>query len=214
MMRISIVIFVITLTCLFSCTFESPEAREICYLYEVKPIIISNCTESGCHNSIDKKGDFDFTNDEGILSATISGKHAISKLYSVLSNPLKPMPPSKEDELSEEFKTTIAGWIEQGAKINTHCIPPPCDTVNVSLSNNVRPILDLYCGGCHIGKNYQGGVDLTSYDKIRVFVDDGSLSGCLNHISPFSPMPKNDTKMPSCQIAIIDKWIALGAPNN
>ena len=59
-----IIILVITY---IRCTNESIESREICFESEVRPIIASNCTLSGCHNSIDKEADRDYTIYEGFI---------------------------------------------------------------------------------------------------------------------------------------------------
>ena len=208
---------IILLTLIFAsikCSNESEASREICFETEVRPIITSNCTLSGCHNSIDKEAERDYSTYDGIYQDVKPGNHASSELYKVLIDPFKPMPPSPHEQLSEDKRIIIATWIEQGAKLNLQCIPEPCDTNSVTLSGSVRPILDLYCGSCHNSSDPQGNVDFRTYNDLKVFVDDGSLSGSINYINPFSKMPKNSSKMPDCEIAIIDKWIRLGAPNN
>jgi hypothetical protein len=45
-------------------------------------------------------------------------------------------------------------------------------------------------------------------------VNNGKLMGSITWASGFSPMPKNASKMPDCEIQKIQKWIDQGALNN
>ncbi|MCC6815131.1 MAG: hypothetical protein IT267_01815 [Saprospiraceae bacterium] len=213
MQKVILSLLAITGIYFVSCTSESGETSEICFETEVRPIISSNCTLSGCHNSIDKVSGYDFSTYEGIMHAVKPGDHSTSELYKVLIHPYKEKPPKPFNPLSEEQKITIAAWIEQGAKYNPNCVSKPCDTTSVTLSRSVRPILNLYCGSCHNSSSPQGGVDFRTYENLRIYIDDSTLTYSINHINGFA-MPKNSSKLPACEIGIIQKWIALGAPNN
>lgn len=64
-------IFLITLFFLGSCASEYiNDGRQVCFDQEVFPLIISNCTQSGCHNSTDNVARLDYTSPEGILKAS------------------------------------------------------------------------------------------------------------------------------------------------
>ncbi|MFY8185634.1 MAG: hypothetical protein ACOVLD_06160, partial [Bacteroidia bacterium] len=39
-----------------------------CFKEDILPIFVSNCTMSGCHNSIDKKEGYDLSNYDGIMT--------------------------------------------------------------------------------------------------------------------------------------------------
>lgn len=90
-----------------------------------------------------------------------------------------------------------------------------CDaTTVVAFSADVMPILNLRCNSCHAGTSPSGGIKLNTYPEVIKYVDDGSLMGSIEHASGFSPMPKNGSKMSTCQIQTIQSWIDAGALNN
>jgi mono/diheme cytochrome c family protein len=87
-----------------------------------------------------------------------------------------------------------------------------CDTTSVTYSGKVQPILATSCVGCHNSGNAQGGYDLSSHTGVSN--SSARLLGSIKHSSGFSAMPKNAPKLGDCQILIIEKWLANGAPNN
>ena len=92
-----------------------------------------------------------------------------------------------------------------------------CDTTNVTYSGTVSGIMNANCNVCHSTASANangGGIQLDSYTKLKVYVDNGRLMGSINHAGGFSPMPKNATKLNSCDISKIQAWVNKGAPNN
>ena len=91
-----------------------------------------------------------------------------------------------------------------------------CDTITVTYSNSVVPILTASCNGCHSSVSASasgGGVILDSFSQASVYALNGKLYGVVSHTSG-SPMPKGGAKIDDCSIAKIKKWAAAGAPNN
>jgi hypothetical protein len=88
-----------------------------------------------------------------------------------------------------------------------------CDTISVSYSSSVAPILTNSCNGCHSSASASGGVVLDSYSQASVYALNGKLYGVVSHTRG-SPMPKGGSKIDNCSIAKIKKWAAAGAPNN
>ena len=88
-----------------------------------------------------------------------------------------------------------------------------CDTITVTYSNSVVPILTASCNGCHSSSSAQGGIILDTYAKASQYANSGLLYGVISHTSG-SPMPKGGAKIDDCSIAKIKKWAAAGAPNN
>ena len=91
-----------------------------------------------------------------------------------------------------------------------------CDTVNMTYSVNVVPILIQNCYFCH-GNNStagSGGINLNSYDNLKFYADNGVLAGNITHAAGFVGMPYNQPKMDDCTINTILDWINRGALNN
>jgi cytochrome c5 len=90
-----------------------------------------------------------------------------------------------------------------------------CDPTAVGTFNaDVMPLLNARCNSCHAGTSPSGGIKLDSYTEVIKYVENGSLIGSIEHASGFSAMPKNGSKMTTCQIQTIQSWIDAGALNN
>jgi hypothetical protein len=50
-----------------------------------------------------------------------------------------------------------------------------CDTISVSYSSSVAPILTSSCNGCHSSASPSGGVVLDSYSQASVYALNGKL---------------------------------------
>lgn len=88
-----------------------------------------------------------------------------------------------------------------------------CDTTNVSYAQIVS-ILQSNCYVCHNGANSFSGIDLTTYDDLRVQVDNGDLVNAVSHTGNVTPMPYQLPMLPSCEVNTIAAWVHQGAPNN
>jgi hypothetical protein len=89
-----------------------------------------------------------------------------------------------------------------------------CDTSLASYNNKVKPILQSNCYGCHSGGSPVAGFALETYAQVKVVADNGKLVGAVTHAAGFSAMPKGLPKLSDCDIALITKWVNLGAPEN
>lgn len=89
-----------------------------------------------------------------------------------------------------------------------------CDTAEMSLATDIRPILDNYnCSGCHSSVSNSGGVDLEGHTDLKIWADNGILLKSMKHDGA-SPMPKGADKMNACDIAKVEAWISQGALDN
>ena len=201
-----------------ACTREYIEnINGVCFETEVLPIFQSNCTQSGCHNATDREKGYDLSSYESIVKrGIVAGDYRQSELYRILVQPrAAAMPPKPYNLLTDAQITTVALWIEQGAQNTTGCASSnACDTTNVTFSGSVKPILNNYCTGCHSGSSPSGNIDYSSYDGTKPTALNGKLAGSINFRSGFSAMPQGGSQLSSCSIAIIEKWIELGALNN
>jgi hypothetical protein len=90
-----------------------------------------------------------------------------------------------------------------------------CDSIpTISYTQNVVPLLQQYCYGCHSGGSPSGGVAMGTYATDKAMAVNGKLFGTINYSSGFSPMPQGSAKFTVCQIATVKKWIDANSPNN
>ena len=183
---------------------------------QVLPILVSNCTLSGCHD--------DASHEEGVVLTSYDkvmatgeirrGQPSESKLYKVIAtNDISDrMPPHPQAPLSNEQKNLIYNWIQQGAQ-NLSC-QASCDSNNFTYSTAIRPLITTKCTGCHSGAAPQGGIDISTYAAQKVQVDNGKLWASINHLAGYAPMPKNGSKLSACELAQVKGWIDAGALNN
>ena len=90
-----------------------------------------------------------------------------------------------------------------------------CDTLNVTYSQTIKPIMDASCVSCHNSGFASGGVILESYADVKQSADNGFLIGVIDHEPGFEAMPPAPApKLDDCTIEKVKKWIAEGAQNN
>lgn len=88
-----------------------------------------------------------------------------------------------------------------------------CDTTSISYSQDIVPILDDQCYGCHDAASFTvSGSQFDTYDLLQPYSGiDGSLLLRINDVD--SPMPPNGL-MDDCLRSKIEAWVKAGAPNN
>jgi hypothetical protein len=92
-----------------------------------------------------------------------------------------------------------------------------CDTLNVTFSKSVLPILQTNCLSCHGAANYTangGGLNFEDFTLVKAVAEGGMLLGAITHNPSYSPMPKNGAKLDTCSISKIKQWIDAGSINN
>ena len=90
-----------------------------------------------------------------------------------------------------------------------------CDTVNVTYSATVKPVVDARCAtaGCH-ATAAPTGINLSTHSGMAAIAASGKLLSAINHDGNASFMPQGQSKLDDCTIAQITKWVNDGAPNN
>ncbi len=91
---------------------------------------------------------------------------------------------------------------------------PACDTVFVTYSGSVSPIMTASCNVCHNSVTASGGVVTDNYTSLAVIAKDGRLWGVVSYQSGFLQMPKDLPQLSACDLAKIKKWTDAGSPNN
>ncbi|MCF8277347.1 MAG: hypothetical protein K9J17_11500 [Flavobacteriales bacterium] len=188
------------------------------FVNEVLPIFASSCAMSGCHNSPNGQDGVVLTSYQTILSTgdVDPGDPNGSKVYDVLfESGSDLMPPlSSGITLTNDQKNAIYEWILQGAQ-NNACSEGSCDTLNVSYANDVRPIFQLHCMGCHSGNASSGGaIAFDTFAQVATYASNGRLLGAIAHQAGYSAMPQGQAIMSDCKIATIRQWINEGTQNN
>lgn len=212
---------------MYSCEYQPDLSKypEICFQNQVLPIFQSNCALSHCHNSSGERGNL--TSYSDIMAYGINAGDAKgSKIYKAITSTwINPMPPSKP--LSEDQRTLIRLWIDQGAR-NTSCIIDTThhDTIphsGLCFNQDILPILVSYCAksGCHDAASHQGDLVLTSYQgAINAGVSPGNPGSSrlytilITSNAEDRMPPPTSTHLSSNEINLISQWISEGATND
>lgn len=181
----------------------------------VLPLITSNCAMSRCHDAVTKKDGINLSDYSNILREVKISSPASSPLYKCLfANSEDRMPPAPAAEFNLSQKALVLTWIQQGAKNNSCSNTANCDTVNVTYSASVAPVLKTYCVGCHSTASPSAGIDLSTYAATKVYAANGRLLGSITHAAGYKPMPSSTSKLGACEINQIKAWIIKGILNN
>lgn len=91
-----------------------------------------------------------------------------------------------------------------------------CDTSNATFSLTVAPILTQNCAiaSCHDAASQAGGYNFTVYADVKTAVESGMFIGDIYQQSGFNPMPKQGSKLSSCDLSKISAWVNAGTLNN
>lgn len=194
----------------------------LCFKQSVEPIIVSSCAKSSCHDAASHVEGYNLSDYNSIMNSgdgVIPFKPNSTKIYKVLSASGEDrMPPIPAPSLTANQKEAIRKWIAEGA-VNSDCPNMGCDTTsNISFTNQVWPLINNNCTGCHNASTQSGNVDLSTYDLISYYSTQTRnnipiLMGVLKNQSGFRPMPTSGP-LDACSIRTIELWIEQGKLNN
>ncbi|MFM1998759.1 MAG: hypothetical protein RL204_706 [Bacteroidota bacterium] len=90
-----------------------------------------------------------------------------------------------------------------------------CDTtIAATYTGGVQAIIANNCfGGCHEQASGSAGIILEGYVNLKNEVVNGDVM-CTIRWEGCSPMPKNSPKLSTCDITLLETWIANGYPEN
>jgi hypothetical protein len=198
--------------------FDICDPDTVYFKNDVLPVILSSCGIPLCHDQI--------TASEGVIMTTYDNIIATagvkpfdlggSKMYEMITETdlSDVMPPSPRGPLSQRNIDVITEWILQGA-LNNSCEPDTiCMTASVSYANDIWPIIDKQCEGCHSGSNPFGAIQLRNYNEVKTIAESGQLYGTIVRLAGFVPMPYQRDQLSVCEIDQIKSWVDDGAPNN
>ena len=193
------------------------DSTKVYYDLQIKPLIVNNCAMSGCHSKADNKGGIQLEDYLGILATVSPNNPDNSELYtSLLPTADEIMPPLPTPAFNSSQIELVKKWILQGALYNTCGGVSTCNTLSVSYSNDIAPIVSANCNGCHGPGGSMQSVPSTTYAGLKDMVDRGSLLPSIaQNGGSYSAMPPAPaSKLSACAISKIETWVAAGAPNN
>ncbi len=89
-----------------------------------------------------------------------------------------------------------------------------CDTLDMSYTTHIVPIMETACNSCHLPSFPQGSVNTADYDGLSAVAASGSLVGSVWHMPGYSPMPFAQPQLDSCSMKRIAAWVNQGYPDN
>jgi hypothetical protein len=89
-----------------------------------------------------------------------------------------------------------------------------CDSSNVTYTQTIAPMMGSYCNSCHSASLASGNVVTDNITGLSIVAKNGKLWGGVNAEAGFIPMPYQGSKLSSCDLGKIKKWINGGALNN
>lgn len=167
-----------------------------------------------CHTPPDHEDGVDLTSYATIVDDNIVRPFDLNrKLYRRITDddPLERMPLGQLPLSTAEIGL-IRDWILQGAR-NTSCATAGCDTLDVTWSGTIQPLIQSRCIGCHSGPGAMSGIGLTDWPTVSGYALDGTLASTVTRDGEYAPMPPT-IALSFCDARKFLIWIADGAPNN
>lgn len=178
----------------------------------ILPLLVSSCGTSNCHDQESHRDGIILTDYRSIINTgkIKPGNPGDSELYESLTDDEDDlMPPPPMPALSEDQISAVKKWIRQGA-LDNEC-QEDCETVDVTFSGNIWPVMETYCTGCHSNSNPSGGVVIENYTDVVTLAEKGTLMGTITYESGYHPMPPN-AQLDPCRITQLEQWIDLNYP--
>jgi hypothetical protein len=188
----------------------------VCFESDILPIFQGSCAVSGCHDAVSQQDGIRLFSYSGIMEEIVPNQPGEGDIMEAImeGDPDKLMPPPPRPRLTGSQIATIQLWIQQGAQNTINCSSATCDSTLFTYSAGIAPIMATHCNGCHSGASPSAGISTNSHASLATIAASGQLLGSIDHITPYSFMPKNASKLDICKRTIIRKWINAGAPNN
>jgi mono/diheme cytochrome c family protein len=170
----------------------------VSFVDDVAPIIADNCL--GCHGMNNPRANLRLDTFAGWKRGGQNGQLLTAGAPNrslILARLLAPNPnqrmPRGQEPLEREEITTIANWINEGAKFDGDAettllgqlrkaaemkdivIPKPKGTETVSFTKDIAPMMVRLCIRCHSGNNPSSGLSLVSFQDMMIGGDSGEV---------------------------------------
>lgn len=195
---------------------DNPADTIVCFESEILPLFQSSCASSGCHDATSHVEGLRLYTYNNIRQKIVPFQPTQGDIMEAIlsNNSNNIMPPPPHSPMSSSQIALIQQWINQGANNTTNCNTSTCDSLAFRYSTDIAPIMSTFCNGCHSGNFPSSGIVTSTYAGLSTTISNGSLLGSLEHLVPYSAMPKNANQLSICNRTKIRKWIQAGAINN
>ena len=182
------------------------------YERDIQPIFNASCAYSGCHDAVSAQKGVVLTNYSSVMStADVRPFDPYgSDLYEVIVDQGgDQMPPLPNAPLGLDKVQLIEKWINQGA-LNKTC--SDCDTLNLTYTADIVPLVSTNCISCHSATSASGGVVLETYSQVTDAVTNGNLLQAIRGEAGVASMPPGGS-LSTCNLRTVELWVAAGMPN-
>ena len=90
-----------------------------------------------------------------------------------------------------------------------------CDTLDVSFSEDIQPLMSQHCWTCHSNENapsFARGITLEEHMDVASMIP--LIVAVINHEEGFPQMPRGGAKLDTCSIATFEAWMNQGSKDN
>jgi len=84
----------------------------------------------------------------------------------------------------------------------------------ISFRSDVFPLVNNTCNECHSESNHSGGIILSDYQMIKIFVDNGEFYNSIYYTDNAISMMPIGGKLTACELKAIKSWIDHQSPDN
>jgi mono/diheme cytochrome c family protein len=137
------------------------------------------------------------------------------------SAPTEVVAPATEAPTEAPPPTDTAAPTEPPAATEAPATQPPAEGATVSFANDILPIFESRCIGCHGGDRTQEGLDLKTHASLMAGSNNGAVviagdaaNSLLVEMVATQKMPKRGPKLTPPQIQLITDWVNQGALDN
>ena len=137
------------------------------------------------------------------------------------SSPTDTAAPATEKPTNVPPVTDTAAATEPPAATEAPATQPAAEGATVSFANDVLPIIQSRCIGCHGGDRTEEGLDMNTHASLLAGSDNGpvvipgdAVNSLFVEMVATQKMPKRGPKLTPPQIQIFTDWVNQGALDN
>lgn len=135
--------------------------------------------------------------------------------------PTETVTPATEAPTEVPPSTDTAAPTEPPTATEAPATQPAVQGATVSFANDILPIIESRCIGCHGGDRTEEGLDLKTHASLMTGSDNGTVvtpgdaaNSLLVEMVATQKMPKRGPKLTPPQVQLITDWVNQGALDN